>query len=569
MSRLRRVIEELKRRGVFRVAVVYAAAAFVIWQAADFALPAARLPDWAPTLVLVLTILGFPIAIVLAWAFDITPGGVVRTQPEDAVSAVPEGPTPTVEAPAKTSIVVLPFDNLSPDPGDAYFSGGLTEEIITDLSYVRSVRVISRSSAMALKGTQKDVRTIGKELGVQYVLEGSVRKAGNDLRITAQLIDATTDEHLWAERYSGQLEDVFDMQEKVSRAIVDALKLQISPQEDRRIAQRPIENVQAYQCYLRARQAIWLWTEEALDRATQYLEEALDVIGDNAFLYAGMAYVCAQYANLGAKQEEYIDKAEGYARKALGLDAESPEAHVVLGLVYQAFRGDQRQSFHHLRRALATDPDDPEALFWLIVGHTYVANTDEAYALAERLEKVDPLNPLTRGRPGLPGFLDMIMKGRFDRGVEAMADYYRIEPQNPMAIFWYALTLVYCQQFEEMRTLVDENVPADRGDVYTGLSLFLRSASLGETDRIEDLMTSEFTRTIRRDAQLSWLVSSFYALAGQKQEALDWLENAVDRGFINYRFLAECDPLIAKLRAEPRLQQLLERVKYEWEDFNA
>jgi TolB-like protein len=258
MSRLQRLLEELKRRRVFRVAVVYAAVAFVVWQVAEIAVPGLNLPNVVLTTVILLTVLGFPVALALAWAFDITPEGVKRTESE---TAAVEGPAvPSVDAPAeRKSIVVLPFDNMSPDPQDAYLSDGLTEEIITGLSCCGRLRVISRNSARVLKGTDKDTRTIARELDVQYVLEGSVRKAGNDLRITAQLIDGRTDEHLWSERYSGTLDDVFDMQERLSCSIVDALMLELSPEEERRLTERPIDNAQVYECSLRARhdQAFW------------------------------------------------------------------------------------------------------------------------------------------------------------------------------------------------------------------------------------------------------------------------------------------------------------------------
>jgi hypothetical protein len=175
-SRLQLLLAELRRRKVFRVAVVYAAVAFVIWQIAEIAVPGLNLPSWVLTLVILLTALGFPIAVGLAWAFDITPEGVKRTEPEG--TAVERLAVPTVEVAAeRKSIVVLPFDNMSPDPADAYLSDGLTEEIITGLSCCGPLRVISRNSARALKGTQKDTRTIARELDVQYVLEGSVRKA--------------------------------------------------------------------------------------------------------------------------------------------------------------------------------------------------------------------------------------------------------------------------------------------------------------------------------------------------------------------------------------------------------
>ena len=225
---------------------------------------------------------------------------------------------PDIDLPAKeNSIVVLPFKDFSEKKENEYFSDGLTEEIITDLSQVKNLLVISRSSAMTFKDTKKKVTEIGKELNVQNVLEGSVRKDSNNVRITAQLIEAKNDTHLWAEKYSGTMDDIFDIQEKVSRSIVDALALKLTPEEEQKLAKRPIKNIQAYECYLRARQESWLFTPDALERALGYLQNGLDIIGENALLYAGMGYVYSQCVNLGFDMEANIVKAKGICAEGL------------------------------------------------------------------------------------------------------------------------------------------------------------------------------------------------------------------------------------------------------------
>ncbi len=209
-------------------------------------------------------------------------------------------PTVAIKPPdIQKSIVVLPFENMSADPDNEYFSDGLTEEIITDLSQVEALRVISRASAMQLKGTEKDIKAISRELQVQYVLAGSVRKAGNKIRITSQLIDPMSDAHLWAEKYSGTLEDVFDIQEKVSRSIVDALKLKLKPEEQEKIAERPIPNVQAFECYLRARPEMLRFTEGGLKRALRHLENGVDLIGENALLTASIGFFYWEFVGGG------------------------------------------------------------------------------------------------------------------------------------------------------------------------------------------------------------------------------------------------------------------------------
>ena len=262
VARLHWLLDEFRRRKVGRVAAAYGATALATALAVAELYDDVGLPEGTPRFVIFLLIAGFPVALGLAWAYEVRPEEARRPEPAT-------GPQPASDVPSKPragvsegrrSIVVLPFDNISPDAGDAYLSDGLTEEITADLSFIRALRVISRSSAMALKESGGGVREMAERMAVQYVLEGSVRKLGDNLRVTAQLVDATTDEHLWAEKYDGTLGDVFSMQEEVSRAIVHALKLEIGPEEARHLAERPVDDPQAYIYYLRAREETWKLT---------------------------------------------------------------------------------------------------------------------------------------------------------------------------------------------------------------------------------------------------------------------------------------------------------------------
>ena len=227
------------------------------------------------------------------------------------------------------SIVVLPFVDISPQKDQEYFCDGMTEEIITDLSHVHELLVISRSSAMTFKGTTKKIPEIAGELNTRYVLEGSVRKAGNDLRIAAQLIDATNDAHIWAQKFSGTLDDVFDIQEKVSRSIVDALKIKLSSGENIKISERPIDNIQAYECYLRAKREMFAGTADGLKRALRDLEAGLDILGGNVLLYQGMAEADLQHYEYGVKaDEETLQNAEDFTKKS-----DEPKAQLCRGLL--------------------------------------------------------------------------------------------------------------------------------------------------------------------------------------------------------------------------------------------
>jgi serine/threonine protein kinase/tetratricopeptide (TPR) repeat protein len=476
--------------------------------------------------------------------------------------ALAQGPRPG----GKRSIVVLPFDDISPGKDNEYFSDGLTEEIITDLSRVRALKVISRTSAMQLKGTSKDIRTIGRELDVRYVLEGSVRKAGDNIRVTAQLIDAADDTHLWAEKYKGTMEDVFDIQETVSRSIVDALKVTLTPEESKRVGERPIPDVRAYECYLKAMQEIWRYTEDGLERALRHLRAGLGVVGDNAILYSGMGMAYFQYVNAGLRfDEEYLEKAEHYAQQALAVDPDCSKAYLVLSFLDILKNRDLRAAIAHAKRAVSLDPNDPEGLRALVHSYGFVGRTEAARPLLEKVLELDPISL----RTSLVTVIFNWMEGRFDLAVAPAGRAYEMEPDNVGYQFAYGMSLAYAQRFEEAHAVFDGIPAAYPGHFYTKGCLFIKNALLGKREEALAVMDERAIATCRRDLHYSLIVADGYALLNEKEKAIEWLQHAIDLGLINYPLFAEYNPLLKNLRGYERFEELMKRVKHLWETFEA
>jgi serine/threonine protein kinase len=465
-------------------------------------------------------------------------------------------------AKAEKAIIVLPFEDISPGKDNQYFSDGMTEEIITDLSAVNSLRVISRSSAMTFKDTKKKVGEIAREVNVRYVLEGSVRKAGSNLRITAQLIDAANDAHLWAEKYSGTLDDVFNIQEKVSRSIVDALKLQLTPEEAKRLVDRPIPDALTYEFYLKARQEILKWTEAGLENALRYLKRGLEIVGGNAVLYAGMAYVYCQYFNLGIKEEEYCRKeAEGYLNKAFALDPRTSYGHFVQGMLLVP--DNPREGIRHFKRALEMNPNDFDTLFFLSCMLGTLGQRRAVLPLEERTIQIDPLNPAAHFHSGF----NRLWEGEYPLALEVLRKLNQSFPGDLLTKWSYGLSLAYMDKKDEAGSIFDQIVREQPGTIFAGLGLAMKYALEGrKSDALRCLDSNpQLQRT--RDFQYAYWVAECYALIDEKERALDWLERDVNLGMINYPLLDRLDPFLANIRGEERFKKLMERVKYEWEHF--
>ena len=476
-----------------------------------------------------------------------------------ALNAVTEallaGQAPS-EPPSK-SIVVLPFENLSPDPENAFFADGLTEELIADLSKVRSLRVISRTSAMLLKGSRKDVPTIARELNVRYVLEGGVRRAGNNLRITAQLIDAAHDAHLWAEKYNGTLVDVFAIQEEVSRAIVDALKLTLTTDEKHRLAARMIPDVKAFDLYLLARrEAYHQMTESALDHAVGLTREALDMIGPNALLYSLLAEIEFIYHDQGIhRDQESLRRGESWARKALELEPETAPALQALGST-QARKGDMVWAIHNLRRAneLQTSGETLSFLAWRC---SEVGLMTEARRCAGDAVSVDPLLWFCQWSHAWVALLD----GDFATALGRWRDAIASGGEAPIKTFFLAIFAAYAGRLDEACPLFAQFAEAEPGGMSTlssVLSALFRRDAKAAAGLLEDRTTRDYATL---DKEMSWWLAAGCSHCGWTEEALHWLANAIDLGFVNHRFLSTIDPFLAALRGEPRFQAIMERAR--------
>jgi non-specific serine/threonine protein kinase len=452
------------------------------------------------------------------------------------------------------------LENISPDPEQDYFCDGMTEELISDLSKIHSLRVISRTSSMMLKATKKDIPTIARDVHVRYVLEGSVRKAGNNLRITAQLIDALNDAHLWAEKYGGTLDDIFDIQEKVSHSIVDALKLKLTPQEAGLLAERPIPSALAYEFYLKARGEILKWTEAGLDNALSYLRNGLEIVGENALLYAGMAYVYFQYFNLGIKEQGSCRKqAEDYVQKAFALDPDCPNAGFVRAVLIAW--NQPKEGIRCFKRVLDKNPNDFDTLFVFSCLLGTLGRRQAVIPHEERTIKIDPLNPSAHFHSGF----NRLWEGDYPLALEVLGRLHRSFPGDVLTKWSYGLSLAYMDRKEEAGQIFEQVAREQPGTLLGSLGLAFKNALEGK--RSETLTILEANPSLQQpwDFQTTYWKTACFALIGENERALDCLERDVDLGMSNYPLMNELDPFLAGIRGEERFKKLMERVKHEWE----
>jgi len=473
-------------------------------------------------------------------------------------------PKAEIPSPPEKSIIVLPFENISPDQDQDYFSDGLTEEIITDLSHIHNLLVISRSSAMTFKGKNKTIPEIAQAVNVRFVLEGSVRKAGNDLRITAQLIDSVTDAHLWAEKYSGKLDDVFYIQEKVSRSIANALKLKLSSQENKIISEHNVNNIQVYECFLKARQDLWKYTDESLARAEQSLKNGLHLLGDHELLYTGLGQVYFQFYDSSIRHEEiYLEKLNDCINKIFMSNPESAGGYQLSGLLKMK-KENAQNAYRDFKRAFELNPSDPETILWLVyVLSHHLGRHELTNHLIKKVTEIDPLTPMTQGYMGWHNFYE----GNFDKAVAYIKIWYEMEPDSVLAAWYYGLFLGWSNDYQLASHFIDNYYQKNPDNFLSKFLLLFKYCLQNNKEAALPMFTEEFKKIGWNDFGLPFFIADFYALIDEKEESIKWLERAVHWGFINYPFLSETDPFLKNIRGEERFIELLKKVKYAWENF--
>lgn len=465
-------------------------------------------------------------------------------------SASPTTAGSVVALPRAKSIAVLPFVNVSADPDNEFFSDGLTDEIITDLSGVKALRLVSRNSSMQRKGSTKPLREIGQELGVRYLLTGTVRKAGNAIRITAQLVDAETDTPVWAEKYSGALDDVFDVQERVSRAIVEALEVQLTSSEDARLGVRRISDPRAFELYLQARNELRRYGAST-DRASLLLDRAMAIEGETPPLRALRAFMAFSRFRGGSSADRgLLDTVEVEARALIDLVPDAPYGHALLGFVAYE-RGALPDAARHLSRAHDIDPTDADVNFMLCITMQAAGQIEPARRLAARFHEVDPLSPFS----GAMLCVSEWFAGDIGRHLDAMERSSALDPDNPI-IHW-ALGYTYAMlgrtddaasRAEWMRTHVPD-LP------YTLQLTALVDAVEGRPeDALEALARLDLAPL---DAHHTFHIAEVYAMAGDTPRALALLEHAVDHGMYPHKFYAEYCPFTVPLRGHPEFDRIV------------
>jgi len=566
---------ELRRRNVYKVAIAYAVVAWLLLQAASILFPTFDAPPWTMKVFVAVIAFGFPIALIIAWAFELTPEGLKRTESADelpkksarghawiyivtiagaiSVSLFFLGrytsSKQSAELPAK-SIAVLPFDNQNRDPDSDYLSDGIPESIIHSLSQLPNLKVMSRNSVFHYKGKDMDAQAVAKELKVQAVLTGRMTQRGDGLSISVELINAQDNSQIWGQQYNRKLADVFAVQEEIAKEISEKLRLKLSGAKRQQLAKRPTENIKAFQYYMQGRSYINRQTREDLLEAIRYCEKAIEEDRNYALAYAGLADA---YDNLGVRGYiapiEGRRKAEEAARKALALDENLAEAHGALGLTYILFApsnfalGDRE-----LRHAIELSPSLAVAHLYLGVSLARQGRLDESLEELPKARELDPLSSIIARLAALPYYL----KRDYVRALELLRQANELGPalSTTFEIGIYIQNRLFNETLAELEKAKRERksdpiLICGTGMVYAAQGK--RAEALQVIKELEEMSGASLS-------EAHW-IAKIYATLNEKELAFSWLERGLATGAIGSFY--KDDPVWDSIRDDPRFAALV------------
>jgi TolB-like protein len=570
---------ELKRRNVYKVAVAYGVVGWLVVQIATQVFPFLEIPNWLVRLVIVFVAVGFPIALVIAWAFELTPEGIRRAEDVDlpaasrpknrawiyvaaigaalsvglffvgrytAGNATPR-PSEAATAISQKSIAVLPLLNESGDPRDEYFSDGLSEELIAALAQIRELKVIGRSSSFRFKERKEESKTIGEKLGVATLLEGTVRKQGDRVRIVAELVNAADGIELWTRTFDRELKDIFAVQTEIAAAVAESLKVTLLG-SDEQSTSSATKSTEAHNAYLQGHFHFQRRNLEDFRKAVSYFDEAIRLDPDYALAYAERSEAWSLIGDLAGQRATAWPKAKSDAEKAVAIAPALAEAHAALGWVRFFVDWKFAEGLSELKRAKELSPANPTANDLLARVIVYLGQVDEAERHARHAVELDPLSVTAQGNLGRVLFV----AGKLD---EADAVARKAAELQPAAAGNHRYqVLVAVERGDGETALREAQLEPDEGYRRFELALaqYVRGDRAAADAALADLIANGRDR-------LAYQIAEVYAVRGEKDKAFEWLQISFDNHDPGTLTLL-IDPLLRGLRDDPRYKNLLAKL---------
>jgi serine/threonine-protein kinase len=580
---------ELKRRNVYKVGVAYAVVAWLLMQVASQIFPFFEIPNWIVRLVILFLVIGFPIALTIAWAFEVTSEGIKSTEAADAAGQRSRGvawiyvvligaalsvglffvgrytaghatarpaseeirrgrQSEVARAGPGKSIAVLPLVNESGDPKDEYFSDGLSEELIAALAQISGLKVIGRSSSFRFKDRKEEPRAIGEKLGVSTLLDGTVRKQGDRVRIVAELVNAADGIQLWTQTFDRQLKDIFAVQEEIARAVAESLKVTLLGNDSRSAQASATDNAEAHNAYLQAHFYLLRRNVEDFRRAIDYYDQAIQLDPNYALAYAERGEAWTILGDLTGQRPMAYPKARSDAEKAVSIAPALAEARAALGFVRCFVDWKFADGLSELKRAKELSPANPTANDLLARMIVYVGRFDEAERQARQAVELDPLSTVTHGN--LARVLFYV--GKLDEADAAARKAAELQPTGAANHRWQVL--IAAQRGDGEAALREAQLEPDPGFRRFELAVahYVRSDRTAADAALADLIANA-------RVGFAYQIAEVYALRGEKDKAFEWLQIALgdrDAGMLGLLV----DPLLRGLRDDARYKNLLVKV---------
>jgi TolB-like protein/Flp pilus assembly protein TadD len=581
---LHNFFSELKRRNVYKVAITYAVVAWLLIQAASILLPTFEAPSWVMKAFVVFLAFGFVISVMVSWAFEATPEGLKRTEnvPPDVAAGLPtwsrrkfatfivgvavlaagllayqflrmkpaRAPRQSEAATAisQKSIAVLPLLNESGDPKDEYFSDGLSEELIAALAQIRELKVIGRSSSFRFKDRKEETKTIGEKLGVATLLEGTVRKQGEKVRIVAELINAADGIELWTQTFDRELKDIFAVQQEIATAVASSLKVTLLGSDERSSTKPATKNTEAHNAYLLGHYYFQRRNLEDYRKAVGYFDQAIHLDPDYALAYAERSEAGTLIGDLSRESKTAWPKARSDAEKAVAIAPGLAEAHAALGWVRFFVDWKFEEGLSELRKAKELSPANPTANDLLARVIVYAGQMDEAERQARQAVELDPLsvppqNNLAR---------ILFVQGKLDEADAVARKAAELQPTAASSRRWQVMVAV--QRGDGATALREAQLEPDEG--YRRFELALAQFVRGDRQAADAALADLIAHG--RD-QLAFQIAEVYAVRGETDKAFEWLQIAFDNHDTGTLSLS-IDPLLRGLRDDPRYKNLLAKL---------